>query len=258
MIDVSQIDVIIGTTAVKGSSFALSHFLKNQSEIQSNYGGSELIIATDQPDFVDELQSYLIEYKLRGCVILYRTDKPDNATNHRIWSMTFGREAIREYFLTTDAEYLLSVDADMTFDPRIIDIMKREISDNRVIQSGYMMRSEMVNAMGFGLGCTFMRRDVLTKIKFRCLEFDKGDVIEEGVMFEFDLARQRIKTKKGIFLSINHYSATDEIYPIEAGKINLFQRCTNLPLIRYALIRLSIMLKFDATRYLQCIIYSRR
>lgn len=242
---------------MRKSSFALRHFLRNVCDIQANYPASELVIATDEPDFVGELESLLREYDLLGRVIFYRTEKPDHAKDHRIWSMTFGREAIREYVLSREASYLISLDADMTYDPKIVDIMKREIPGSDVLQSGYMMRSKRINAIGFGLGCSLIRGEVLRKIKFRCLEFDTGQVIEEGNMFEIDLFRHRFRLKKGIYLSINHYSGADEMVPIEPGKLNLFKRAVNTPIIRYGLLQTSILLKYDVTRYFQRLIYSR-
>ena len=254
----SQINVVIGTTAVRKSSFALGHFLQNSFEILSNNRDSELVIATDEFDFVGELELLLREYQLRGRVILYDTEKPGHAKNRRIWSMTCGREAIRKYTLSTDASYLLSLDADMTYEPKIIDTLKREISGYDVVQSGYMMRSKTLNALGFGLGCSLIRRDVLKKIEFRCLEFKTGHIIEEGNAFEMDLVGRGLKIKKGIYLSINHYSSDEEVIPITPSNLTRFQKITTYPLIRYILLQLSIILKFDIARYLQILVYKRR
>jgi len=254
----SQIEVVVGTTAVRKSSFALGHFLQNLYDIQSAYSGSELVIATDEPDFVGELESLLREYRLKGRVVVYRTEKPDHAKNHRIWSMTFGREAIRRYTLGTDASYLLSLDADMTYDPKTIEILLDKISGYDVVQSGYMMRSKSINALGFGLGCSLIKKDVLDKIEFRCLEFETGQLIEEGNMFELDLVRLRMRIKKGIFLAIDHYSGRNEMIPIKPGRLNVFQKVTTLPHLRYALLQLSIMSKYDVTRRLQRLVHVRR
>lgn len=254
----SKMDVVIGTTAVRKSSFALDHFLRNLYDVQNAYSGSELVIATDEPDFVSELESLLRKYKLKGKVMAYRTEKPEHAKNHRIWSMTFGREAIRIYTLGTDAPYLLSLDADMTYDPQIINILFKEIGGYDVVQSGYMMRSKNLNALGFGLGCSLIKRSVLDEIEFRCLEFKTGQIIEEGNAFEMDLVRRGLKIKKGIYLSINHYSSDEEVIPITPRNLTRFQQITTYPLIRYILLQLSIILKFDITRYLQILVYKRR
>ncbi len=254
----SKIDVVIGTTAVRKSSFALVHFFRNMYDVQSACSGSELVIATDEPDFVVELESLLKECGLKGRVIVYRTEKPDGAKNHRIWSMTFGREAIRRYTLETDASHLLSLDADMTYDPQIINILIDEIDGYDVVQSGYMMRSKTLNALGFGLGCSLIKRDVLDKIEFRCLEFKTGRIIEEGNAFEMDLVRRKLKIKKGIYLSINHYSSGEEAMPIAPGNLTRFQKITTYPLLRYAILQLSILLKYDVGRYLQILVYKRR
>jgi hypothetical protein len=254
----SQIEVLVGTTAVRKSSFALGHFLRNLYDIQNAYSGSELVIATDEPDFVGELESLLREYRLKSRVVVYRTEKPDYAKNHRIWSMTFGREAIRRYARGTDASYLLSLDADMTYDSKIINILLDEIGEYDVVQSGYMMRSKAINALGFGLGCSLIKKEALDKIEFRCLEFKTGQIIEEGNAFEMDLVRRNLKIKKGIFLSINHYSSNREMIPINPGSLTRLQKITTYPLLRYLILQLSIMFRYDITRYLQIFVYRRR
>jgi hypothetical protein len=254
----SQIDVVIGTTAVRRSSFALDHFLRNLYDIQRAYSSSELVVATDESDFVGELTHLLREYKLHGRIILYETETPNHEENYRLWSITFGREAIRKYVLEHRAHYLLFLDSDMTYDPQTINIMLDIIRKGYdAVQSGYMMRSKNLNALGFG-GCTLIKRDVLKGVTFRCTEFETGYVIDEFNLFEMDLVRMGARIKKGIFITINHYLNHDEMISISPKDLNIFQKITTYPLFRYVLLQLSIISKYDVTRYLQRIVYARR
>lgn len=252
----SQIDVVIGTTAVRRSSFALDHFLQNLYDIQRAYSSSELVIATDETDFVEELTYLLEKYKLNGRIILYETGHHEK--NYRLWSITSGREAIRKYVLECHAHYLLFLDSDMTYDPQVINIMLKIIDEGYdVVQSGYMMRSKTLNALGFG-GCSLIKRDVLKGVKFRCTEFGTGYVIDEFNIFEMDLVRMGAHIKKGVFIAINHYLNHDEMLSISPKDLNVFQKVTTYPLLRYVLLQLSIISKYDITRYLQRLVYARR
>lgn len=142
--EVNKSDVIIGTAVVRRTAFALDNFMKNQEEIQDIYPQSRLVIATNEPDFEEELKEFLKTHGVEGDVVTARIEKPDHAAN-KLWSITAGHEAIRKYVLKTNAEYLLWLDADMTADPLIISIMKKEIEGYDVVQSDYQDRSDCIN-----------------------------------------------------------------------------------------------------------------
>jgi len=252
-----EYDVIIGTTVVRKAAFAFNKFMQNQKEIQENYLQSKLVIATDEPDFAEELKEYLKTYRIKGDIVIYKTEKPDYAKD-RIWSIACGREAIRKYALKSNADYLFSVDADMIHDPQVINIIKKEIEGYDVVQSGYRLHSKELNAIGFGLTSAFIGREILENIRFGCYEFKNHQVIDDGEVFERDLVRARAKIKKGIFLKINHYISKNEMIPIEPQNLTFFQKITTLPLLRYILITLSIILKHDISRSLQHFIQRRQ
>jgi hypothetical protein len=256
VINVSQIDVVIGTTAVRRSSFALDHFMQNLHEIQRNYDRSEVVIATDETDFAEDLDQLLNKYKIFGRVIVYETENPDQRKNQRLCSITSGRNAIVDYLLNSDSPYLLFLDSDMTYDPRIIDIMKREINGHDVLQSGYMVRSKTIEAVGFG-GCSLIKREILSKIRFRFYEFENGRVIDEFNIFEYDLVRKGARIRKGVFLSVDHYISHDEAVSINPRNLSAFQKITTFPILRYILLHLSIISRYDITRYLQHLVYGR-
>lgn len=238
---------VIGTTMVKKSAYAIDKFLQNQVEIQNHNPQTELVIATDEIKFLGRLSDYIDQYGLRGEAIYYKTEMPDYTKDHRIWSMSAGREAIRKYVLgRTDADWLFSVDADMTFELNTIDILKEKANRWVAVQSGYLLRD--INALGFSLGCTLIRKEVLEQIKFRCYEFKNGQVIEEGNMFEYDMVKKGVKIVKGLFLGIRHYYNNTDFISTVPNKLSLSKRITTHSLIRYRLIGMSILFKHDISR----------
>lgn len=238
--------VVIGTTVTRKAAFAFDNFMKNQKEIQERYPQSKLVVATDEPDFEEELNEYLRKYSVEGDIITYETKKPDYARD-RVWSIVAGREAIRKYALNTDANYLLYLDADMTYDPAIIGIMKEKIRGYAVVQSGYRHRSENLGGIVLSWGCSLIRREILERVKWRCYEFKNHEVIDDGALLDRDLIKLRARIRKGVFFKINHYYSSHEINTIEPQNLPLFRRIITLPLFRYILVTLSMILKHDLT-----------
>jgi hypothetical protein len=236
-------NVVIGTPIHRDGAYVIDKFLSNQKQIQQIYPSSELILASWEYDFVKELGSLVSFWKLRGNVLPYEVVKPDYARSS-IWNIACGREAIREYALSqTEARYLLFLDADMTFEPSVIKIMEKEIQGYDVVFSGYPLQHYGVGLAG--AGCLMLTRDILEKVKFRCYEFKNGEVIFEDNLLEMDLFRSGSRTKKGFFLSINHYRSATEATHINPQPVGLLRRITNCAFTRYWLIRASIMLHYN-------------
>ncbi|MBA7625851.1 hypothetical protein ES703_33285 [subsurface metagenome] len=247
-------NVIVGTLFYRAGAYIIDKFLANQKEIQQNYPSSELVFATVEDDFIEELERLLSFYGLRGKVILYETVKPDYARN-RIWNTTCGREAMRQYVLfRTEASHLLFLDADMTYDPLVIKIMEQESQGYDVVFSGYAGRDFGISTAG--VGCSMLHRSTLEKLKFRCYEFKNGDVIDEGVTLEMDLTKLGQRVRKGFFLSICHYTNECEARCIDPQPMGLFRKITNSSLFRYVLIRASIVTRHDISGRLQFLVYN--
>ncbi len=249
-------EVIIGTPIYRRGAFILDKFLSNQKEIQNRYPTSSLVFACNEPDFAGELKQRIQAYDLKGEVIAYETNKPSYAKNW-VWNVACGREAIRQYMLSqTKANYLLFLDADMTSDPSIIEIMLRKIQGNDVVFSGYAVRTVSLTCLG--IGCSLLTRDILEKLRFRCYEFKNGHVIDEGEVLEMDLFSHHAKVNRGFFVSTKHYRNAQEYAAIEPQPVSWFRKMTNNLLVRYMLIRGGILLRHDILGKLQLVLYRAR
>lgn len=245
-------DVIIGTPICRETSLVLDEFLVNQREIQQAYPGCKLVLATVEPDFIPELKQLIERYRLNAEVIGYETLKPGHARN-RIWNIACGREALRRYALSQGTEYLLFLDGDMVYDPSVITVLREKIEDYDVVNSGYRLRRS--GELGF-TGCLLINRDILDRITFRCYEFENGQVIGEGELLDMDMFACRARVRSGIFVSIKHYVNTEDYYAIEPQRLGWFRTLTNIPLIRYILVKISIMIKYNIAYNLQGWLYS--
>lgn len=249
-------DIMVGTVISRKTAYILGRFLSNQSEIQKAYPHCVLLMATVEPDFALELKEKIKQYNLRGGVIKYDIIKP-KYTEARTWNITCGREAIRNYMVSkTKAEFLLFVDSDMIVDPRVIQILKDEIKECDVIHSIYKLRYGGTNATG--LGCSLIKRATLINNKFRCLEFENGQSIHGEGIFEMHLFEQKRKVRRGYFLKITHYVNKEKGYTVIPKSLNPIKKITNLLLVRYLLIKMSILVHFDIPKALQRILAGKR
>ncbi|MCJ7523062.1 MAG: glycosyltransferase family 2 protein [Dehalococcoidia bacterium] len=238
-----MVEVVIGTPIHRTGAFVLDKFLLNQKEIQDKCPSSELVLATAENDFAGELETLLASSGLRGKVLRYETVKPADARN-RIWNITCGREALRQYTLSqTGARYMLFLDADMTCDPNIVEIMKREIRNCDVVYSGCPLRG--VGIALAGTGCCMITADTLREVKFKCIEFSNGHIMSEDQLLEFDLIKSGKRVKKGFFLTINHYVNAERAKSIEPRPVGLYRRITHFKYVRCAIARTSIALHYD-------------
>ena len=245
-------NVLIGTPVHRQGAYVLDKFLANQQQIQRNYPSSNIVLATNERDFIEELEGLLGSWGLRGEVVLYETAKPEYARS-RLWNICCGREAIRNHVLSrTDARYLLFLDADMTFDPSVVTIMEREIQDHDAVFSGYPL-----HRCGTGLagcGCVMLTRSILEKLRFRCYEFKSGEIIFEDNLLEMDLFRSGGRIKKGFFIHITHYENSTECSHMEPQRLGLWRKITNNNFIRYIFIRASIAARYNIPWHLKVII----
>jgi hypothetical protein len=251
-----SVNVVVGVPIYRAGAYILDKFLANQKEIQQNYPSSELVFATSEPDFVKELEGALGHRALKGKVLSYETIKPDYAKS-RFWNIACGREAIRQYTLSkTKAKYLLTLDADMTYDPNIIEIMEKEIQNCDVVCSGYPLRDFGMCLTGGG--CCMLTATVVEKIGYRCIEFRNRVAISEDTLLELDLIKSCKRVKKGFFLVISHYDNKGQEKTIGPQPLGLYRRITQSVFVRYTLIRASITFKSNIGDWLRNIIYRFR
>ena len=248
--------VVVGTPVSRAGAFVIDKFLENQRDIQSNYPSSELIMATDQEDFVDELRGMLERWGVKGDVIVSPLIKPDYARSIKNWKVTCSREAIRQYVLSkTEASYLFFIDTDMTCDPRAISILEREIEGYDIVASGYAGRLHGVQTGG--IGCSLFTRKALEEIIFRCIEFYNHSTIDEGEVLEMDAFSKRLKFKYGFLLAVDHYSTNVNYRHIDPHPVSVLRRISNARLFRYLLLRASVMFKFNIASSLHGLISKR-
>jgi len=237
------VEVVIGTPICRRSSFVLDKFLANQKEIQQNYPSSELVFATEEKDYIRELEGLISSYGLRGNVLYFDVIKQDYATL-RGWNVTCGREAIRQYFVSqADAKFILWLDGDMIYDPNIINIMLKEIQGFDVTYSGY--RGIQETGYEMGTGCSLYTKNIMGKVKFRYLAFPNHREFPESFMMEADLIRLGSRIKKGVFVSVRHYVTEQEFYDTAPQSVGLLRKIADSRFIRYPLIKASIFFKHD-------------
>ena len=236
-----NIDLVVGVLIYRQGAYIIDKLLANQKEIQREYPSSELVLATNEGDFVQELERLLSQWGLRGRVILYETVKPEHARS-KVWNIACGREAIRRYTLSqSEVRYLLSLDADLICDADIIKIMEKESQGYDIVFNGCPLRDYGIGLAG--AGCVMISRSVLEQIRFRCIEFKNGDVMFEDNLLELDSFRLRSRIKRGFFLHVSHYRSPNEARNIEPHRVSLYQTVTTSMLVRYLLIRASLIVK---------------
>jgi hypothetical protein len=219
----------------------IDKFLENQKQIQDVYPNSQIIMATEDSDYLLEVKKLLKIQGLKGDVIEFKTIEPNNAKS-RLWKIASGRESLRKYSLKFEAEYYLLLDSDMVYDILVIDILISKIKNYDVIFSGYKAR--IWNTLTFGAGCLLINRSVYQKISFRCIEFKNNIVFQEDELFEVDSYSKHARIKKGIFLTSKHFRNANEYNAIEPDKVGLIRRFTTLPIIRFILIKLEIFMRY--------------
>lgn len=239
----SESYIVVGTPICRERANILHLFISNQKEIQQTRSGTELILATCENDFAEELKHLIKSMSLRGEVIQYEVSKPDYARSN-IWNITCGREAIRRHVLrNTEASHLLFLDSDMVFEPQVIDKLEEAIKGYDAVFSGYHLRSHGKGLVG--AGCLMLTRNILKKVSFRCYEFKNGQVIFEDNLLEMDLFQMRGKIRKGYFVSIDHYINEKQANHIDPQKVDVIRRVTSSALVRYCLIKASVFLKWN-------------
>lgn len=130
--------------------------------------------------------------------------------------------------------------------------MEREFQGYDVLFSGYPGRHYGVC---IGVGCSMLNQGTLEKVRFRCREFKNGTVISEADLLEMDLTKLRQRLKRGFFLSVCHYKNENEAKCIAPKPLGLFRRITTSRLVRYALIRASIIVRWDIPWHLRVFLY---
>ncbi len=127
----------------------------------------------------------------------------------------------------------------MVYEPSVIAILKEQIQHFDVVKSGY----ELPGAWGFGAGCMMLEKGTLDKITFRCYEFKNGAVLQEDEVIDMDLFSCRARGRKGMFVSSKHNKDGLTGKAMEPRQIGWFRALTNSLLLRYLLVKASILFR---------------
>jgi len=236
---------IIGVPINSKTAYVLDKFLKNQEDIQKNSIIPVFtVFATEEVEFAEKLRNMLAKHNLKADVITFGINKPKNARD-RIWNIVAARNAIREYFLRSKADYLIFMDADMIFDPSIVNkLVEKAEKGYDVVYNGYLDRDGRgINLTGFG--GTLIKRWVMEKVFFKCKE-RKGRVIDESIFFELDLFRVKAKVFRGFLVYTEHYGKNVSVsHPRE---LTFRERVRHSPYFRIPIHVLSALLCYDILR----------
>jgi hypothetical protein len=236
--------VLVAAPIYRAGSYALDKYLRNQKQIQQTQDSCELLLATTEPDFVEDLQKLIADNGIKGNVIYYAVEKPEYSKS-REWNITCGREAIRRYFLeNTDADELLFLDADMTFDPQVVEVLNRQIYHCDAIINGNALLDLKRQHSGVslsGFGCVLFPRKTLQHIYFRCYEFKNGDTISADEIFEMSMFESHMRINKGLFIDSFHYKNSFDAVHTPPQRVTMIMKIKNYPPIRFFLIRASIV-----------------
>ena len=234
--------IIIGVPINPQTAYIIDKFLKNQREIQKKtIEEAKTVFATEDPQFAESLRKKCEEHGVSCEVVSFEPKRPENAKD-RIWNIVSARNAIRDYFLKSNARYLVFMDADMIFDPEIVNkLIKIAEKGYDVVYNGYLDRDGCgINLTGFG--GTLIKRWVMEKLKFRCKE-KNGRVIDEGVFFELDLFRIGARVFRGFIAYNEHHGKTVSVcYPRE---LTVFEKLRHSQYFRLPIHFISAFLCYD-------------
>jgi len=168
----------------------------------------------------------------------------------RIWNIVSARNAIREYFLQSDADFLIFMDSDMIFEAEIVNKLLEFANFYDVVYNGYLDRGNPKGINLTGFGGTLIKRCVMEKVAFRCKE-KNGRVIDEGVYFEFDLVKLRAKIYRGFIAYSEHHDPENPPSICYPRKLTRWERIRNDPRFRFCFHLISIPLCYDILLHLK-------
>lgn len=216
--------VVIGIPTAR--PIVREEFLRSLERMSENYGNLVVVFSTSdleyKQDLEDELGKYHLDYKVIG---KEEVEKPSYATN-RLWDINQQRRNVRDYFFSTDAQYMLYLDDDVaildgTAISKFIKIMNEE--EVQVLCNAYRRGSTLIAP---AYGCVFIRRDALRHIEPRVFRSKSGMMIPEEYFLVMDLISARMRWKSGTFVKNLHLTNIQEDGPFEVrgGEMNELQK----------------------------------
>jgi hypothetical protein len=225
-------NIVIGIPISEKKSYIFDKFINNQIKIkQKTPIQTQIIFSTEDSKFADKINILLTNSELDYKIVVFAID-PEKSD--RLTKITQAREAIRIEFLKTNSEYLAFFDSDMLFNPNILNILYSKIDKFDVVYNSYLVHNNKI--CNNGLGTCLIKRQVLSKIKFRSLTLYKyGAYIDEGFYFELDCLHLGYKILEGAFASSCHYSNPTDFNRLEPCEKGRWEKIVHSRLARYIL-----------------------
>jgi hypothetical protein len=225
-------DIIIGVPISENKLYSIENFIGNQLKIkQKTPVKTSIVFSTEDSKFADRLNGILINSKLDFNIIVFDLDKEKN---DKLTNITLAREAIRQEFLKTDAQYFAFIDSDLLFNENLLNILQNKIKNFDVVYNSYLVHNNKV--CNNGLGTCLIRRKVLENIKFRCLIFEQDvSYIDEGLYFELDTLNSGYKILQGAFVTSCHYTNEKDFHRMEPRAKTRWEKTFHSRLIRRTL-----------------------
>jgi hypothetical protein len=220
---------MIGVPVGEKKSYILNMFIKNQVKIKNKtQSNTTIIFSTEDSEFAGQLNNLLLDSKLDYKIIVFNVN---SELNERLTNITLAREAIRHEFLKMNSQFLAFFDSDMLFEADILNILLKKIDGFDVVYNSYLVHNKKV--CNNGLGTCLIRKEVLSKVKFRSLTlYEYGAYIDEGLYFELDTLHSGFRILQGVFATSCHYSNKQEFNRLEPRQKNRWEKTVHSRFVR--------------------------
>ncbi len=223
---------IIGVPVNRKGSYIINKFIENQRAIkETSKIQTQLVLATEEQDFSNELQSKFSGTSLDYRIINFQVKRPEWAKD-RIWAITQAREEIRKFSIISDADFLIFLDCDMTYGNDLVnELIKETEKGYDVVYNCYLLKNGRLTLNGFG--GTLLTQSVFKSVPFRCYETsDHTAVVDEGFFFEMDLMRKKANIFSGIISESAHFVSPNVFLSLKPRNLSFLEKIKSSYLIR--------------------------
>ena len=233
--------IIIGVPICESKTYIWPLLRQNLYDLHAAYPGyCRVVFAVEMDDLTLNFWEKLTDC---GEVEIY---KADNYLNGGQWlhNIVSSRNALRDYFLNSNADYLYMADCDMVIEKDALRKMHAQISGYDMVNSAYRIRQ--TGAWGFGSSPALYTRDLMQRVHWRCKWWAEKRFLAEDELLDFDLFLLGAKVNRGAFITNTHYASAELGHTLTAGmEIPLFRQLANSLPVRFILVGLSRLIHYD-------------